>query len=183
LRESAWQAAAEFARIDDAKSDREHSATRLIKARPSLIYRTFMEDLVQWLPPEGAVGQLDVFEPREGGRFRMRLTFAAAPGKTSAATDVVEAVFRRLWPDREIVFDVKFATDRPEFAGATTMTWSLVERDGGTEVTVLAERVPSGISRTDYERGMRASLANLAGFVERQQEGLSTDPNSGMPEC
>jgi hypothetical protein len=87
--------------INDAKWDRGHSATLLIKARTSDVYRAFMEDLVQCLPPEGAVGQLDVFEPREGGRFRMRLTSAAALGKTSAATEVVEAVFRRLWPDRE----------------------------------------------------------------------------------
>jgi uncharacterized protein YndB with AHSA1/START domain len=183
LRETARQAATEFAMIDDAKSDRAHSASRLIKTRPSVVYRAFMEDLVHWLPPEGAVGQLDVFEPREGGRFRMRLTFAASRGKTSATTDVVEAVFKRLRPGREIVFDVRFATDRPEFAGAMTMTWSLVERDGGTEVKVLAERVPSGIDRTDHEQGMSSSLANLAGFVERRQQGRSTYPKTALPKA
>jgi glutathione S-transferase len=181
LRETAMLAAAEFAMIEDAKLDRGHSASRLIYARPSVVYRAFMEHLVCWLPPDGAVGQLDVFEPREGGRFRMRLTFAASQGKTSATTDVVEAVFRRLRPDQKIVFDVTFATDRPEFAGAMTMTWTLVEQDNGTEVTVLAERVPAGVGRTDHERGMRSSLANLAEFVERRQDGRLADDNSSMP--
>ncbi|MDB5545250.1 MAG: hypothetical protein JWO64_2399 [Hyphomicrobiales bacterium] len=55
--------------INDAKSGRGHAASRLIKASPSVVFRAFMEDLVHWLPPEGAVGQLDVClsHAKEGG--------------------------------------------------------------------------------------------------------------------
>ena len=49
------------------------------------------------------------------------------------------------------------------------MTWSFDVAPGGTMVTVTAENVPSGITRKDHDEGMRSSLANLAGFLERQR--------------
>jgi hypothetical protein len=30
--------------------------------------------MASWLPPNNMTGYLDVFEPREGGRFRISLT-------------------------------------------------------------------------------------------------------------
>src|SRR4051794_21096586 len=103
--------------MSGSKQQRGHSARRLIKARPDAIYRAFMHDSVRWMPPEGAVGTIELFEPREGGRFRLVLTFADAPGKSSANTDVVEGTFLRLRPDQEIVFGVQFESSRAEFGG------------------------------------------------------------------
>ena len=48
-----------------------------------------------------------------------------------------------------------------------TITWSLVEQDGATEVSVLFEDIPVGIRLEDNEEGSRQSLAKLAAFVER----------------
>ena len=153
---------------DHADDDRRHSAMRHIKAPPCAIYNAFIrsQDLVRWMPPQGAAGRIEAFEPREGGRLRMILTFANAPGKTSSNSDVVEARFVRLRPDKLIVLDVEFASDRPEFAGTMTITWSLSPKADGTDVSVVAERVPAGISRADHELGMSSTLAKLAAFVE-----------------
>jgi uncharacterized protein YndB with AHSA1/START domain len=151
-----------------ADDDRRHSASRHIKVPQGAIYNAFIrpQDLVLWLPPQGAVGRIEAFEPREEGRLRMVLTFANAPGKTSSNSDVVEARFVRLQPDELIVLDVEFASDRPEFAGTMTITWSLSAKADGTDVSVVAERVPAGISRADHELGMSSTLAKLAAFVE-----------------
>jgi uncharacterized protein YndB with AHSA1/START domain len=151
-----------------ADDDRRHIASRHIKAPPQAIYSAFIrsEDLVRWMPPQGAVRRIEEFDPRVGGRFRMVLTFGNAPGKTSSASDVVEARFVNLLPDEQIVLAVQFASDRPEFAGTMTMTWSFSARDDGTDVSIVAEQVPVGISREEHERGMSSTLANLAEFVE-----------------
>ncbi|WP_316174789.1 MULTISPECIES: SRPBCC domain-containing protein [unclassified Bradyrhizobium] len=61
---------------------------------------------------------------------------------------------------------IDFVSDRPEFAGTMTMTWSLTPAADGTLVSILAENVPIGIGRTDHELGMASSLENLARFVE-----------------
>jgi hypothetical protein len=47
-----------------------------------------------------------------------------------------------------------------------TITWTFTPADGGTEVTVVAEDVPDGISQADHDAGLRSSLENLAALVE-----------------
>ncbi|MFE3003048.1 SRPBCC domain-containing protein [Nocardia sp. NPDC059246] len=48
----------------------------------------------------------------------------------------------------------------------SVMTWHLAAADDGTEVTVTATDVPSGIDQADYEAGIASSLADLAAYVE-----------------
>jgi len=91
----------------------------------------------------------------------------APPGKTADNTDTFEGQFIRLIPFEHIVWRVAFESDQPEFAGVMTITWSLVEKDGATEVSVLFEDIPTGIRLEDNEEGSRQSLAKLAAFVER----------------
>jgi uncharacterized protein YndB with AHSA1/START domain len=150
------------------ETDRRHTAFRLIKATTDVIYDAFVrpENLVLWLPPDGARGEIEHFDPLQGGRFRIILTFSAAAGKSSRHSDVVEGRFLQLLPGKRIVQEVQFASDRPEFAGTMTMDWSLSPATGGTIVTIIAVDVPVGISRADHERGMASTLDNLARFVE-----------------
>lgn len=144
-----------------------HAATRFVPAPPEVVYEAFVrpERLVRWLPPQGATGQVDVFEPRAGGRIRITLRFASAPGKSGDHTDVVEGLFVELSPGERIVQAFSFQSDAPEFAGVMTMRWAFARQDGGTRVTVTAEDVPRGIAREDHEKGMASSLENLAAFV------------------
>jgi uncharacterized protein YndB with AHSA1/START domain len=121
--------------------------------------------LARWLPPEGATAHIEVFEPVPGGRIRITLTFAAAPGKSSAHTDVVEGSFVELVPGERVVQDFSFRSGDPRFAGVMRMTWRLRPEAGGTLVQVVATGVPVGIAREDHERGMASSLAQLRAYL------------------
>jgi len=149
--------------------DHTHRASRLIMASPSRIYDAWVrpESLVQWLPPKGATGEIERFDPKEGGCFKIILSFDSDVGKSSVNSDVVLGRFLRLVPGREIVQAIEFDSDRPEFEGTMTMSWSFEPSRENTLVTVVAKNVPEGISRADHELGMASSLENLAVFVER----------------
>ena len=61
---------------------------------------------------------------------------------------------------------IEFETQDPGFAGEMTMTVRLAEVNGGTEVSLFYENVPSGIRPEDNEMGSRQSLEKLAALVE-----------------
>lgn len=152
-----------------ATSERTHKAFRDIHATPAAVYRAFLtrEAMSSWLPPAGAKGVFDAFEPHAGGRFRLTLTFDAAQGKSTEHSDVVHGWFTEFVPDRRIAMVVEFDSTDAAFAGRMTMTWELQATSTGTRVTTIAGHVPVGISQGDHEIGMQSSLANLAAFVER----------------
>lgn len=149
--------------------DRTHSAFRDIHAAPEAVYRAFLsrEAMSSWLPPVGATGVFDDFEPHAGGRFSLTLTFDSARGKSSEHADVVKGRFAEWLPGRRIVLIVEFDSHDAAFSGSMTMTWEPEAISSGTRVTTRAERVPIGISQADHENGMRSSLANLAAWVEQ----------------
>ena len=148
------------------------SVARIIKAPRQTLYRAFLDPwaLVSWLPPKGMTAQLHAFDAREGGAYRMSLTYVdtdhSTPGKTSDHTDTVRVRFLDLVPDERIVQQVEFESDDPTFAGPMTIEWTLADVPGGTEVTVRCENAPAGIRPDDHEAGMRSSLGNLAAFAE-----------------
>jgi uncharacterized protein YndB with AHSA1/START domain len=154
---------------------RTDSASRVIMASPRTIYKAFVdpEALVSWLPPEGMKGHIYEFNARDGGAYRMSLTYVGMDhstiGKTSEHTDVVRGRFLELVPDERIVQLVEFESEDPEFAGAMTMTWILATIPEGTEVTIVCENVPEGIRQDDHEAGMRSTLENLAAFTEKYE--------------
>jgi uncharacterized protein YndB with AHSA1/START domain len=148
------------------------SASRVIRASPHDIYQAYMDPqaLVSWLPPEGMQGRIDTFDPREGGIYRMALTYEqrghSVPGKTSEHSDVVGGRFLELVADERIVQLAEFESEDPAFAGAMKMTWTLTAVPGGTEVVILCENVPEGIRQEDHAAGLKSTLENLAAFVE-----------------
>ncbi|AKI99125.1 activator of Hsp90 ATPase-like protein [Archangium gephyra] len=109
-----------------------------------------------------------VFEPREGGSIRISLTYDAptGTGKTTAHTDTYHGRFVKLVPDEQVVEVVEFETAEPALRGEMTITLSLADADGGTEVLAVHDGVPSGVSPADNETGWRLSLARLAALVE-----------------
>lgn len=151
---------------------RTDTASRVIKASPQTIYRAFVdpEAWVSWLPPEGMQGHMYEFDARNGGAYRMSLTYVgtdhATPGKTSEHADIVQGKFLKLVPDEQIVQAVEFESDDPAFAGTMTMTWTLAAVPQGTEVTIVCEHVPEGIRQEDHDLGLRSSLENLAAYAE-----------------
>ncbi|TJY43982.1 ATPase [Cohnella pontilimi] len=151
---------------------RTDSASRVIQASPQTIYHAFIDPqaLVSWLPPEGMKGQIHQFDPREGGAYRMTLTYETSEhstaGKTSEHEDVVQGTFLELVPDERVVQQVEFDSDDPAFSGTMTMTWTIKAVPEGTEVTIVCDNVPGGIRKEDHLAGFRSTLENLAAFTE-----------------
>jgi uncharacterized protein YndB with AHSA1/START domain len=122
----------------------------------------------QWVAPNGMVASMLHFDFREGGSYRMRLTYKTledAQGKTSENTDEVEVRFLKLVDGRRIEQAITFESDDPEFAGVMRMTWLLESAENGTLVTIRAEDVPPEIRPEDHEIGMNSTLNNLALFL------------------
>lgn len=108
------------------------------------------------------------FDAREGGSFRISLTYDApsGSGKTTAHTDTYRGHFVTLVPNEQVVEVLEFETADADLRGEMTMTTTLVDADGGTDVLVVHEGIPDGVPATDNETGTRMSLANLAALVE-----------------
>ena len=87
-------------------------------------------------------------------------------GKTTAHTDTYHGRFIELVPDEEVVEVVEFETADPALQGEMTITISLADADGGTDVLAVHDRLPPGLSPADNEAGWRSSLAKLAALVE-----------------
>jgi uncharacterized protein YndB with AHSA1/START domain len=74
-----------------------------------------------------------------------------------------------LVPDERVVEVVEFETKDPDMRGEQTITFTLVDEDGGTEVYAVHDNLPPGLSPKDNETGWRMALDNLAAYVEGKQ--------------
>jgi uncharacterized protein YndB with AHSA1/START domain len=146
--------------------------SRTVKAPRGTVYRACLDPdaIVKWRVPDTMTGRMHVFEAREGGRFRMSLTYldpkSSPGGKTSDNTDTFQGRFAELIPDEKIVEIVEFESDDPKFAGEMTITTSLADVADGTEITMLFEGIPTGVRPEDNELGTQQSLAKLAALLE-----------------
>ena len=155
---------------------RTDTASRLVRADPERVFAALTEAdaLLQWLPPSGMTGRFERFEAGPGGSYRLVLTYddrQSGSGKATDDSDIVDARFVEVVPNRRLVQAVDFVSDDPAFAGTMTMTWELSADHGGTRIVMSAEDVPAGISPEDHATGMQSSLSNLATFVEGAGQG------------
>lgn len=116
--------------------------------------------------PTGMTSHVHAFDAREGGSFRISLTYDAPTetGKTTANTDTYHGRFVKLVTNEQVVEVVEFETADPALRGEMTIT--LADADGGTEILAVHEGLPPGLSPADNEVGWRLSLAKLAALVE-----------------
>ena len=149
------------------------STTRIsvhLKAPRAHVYRALLDAVAvaTWKVPTGMTSHVHVFEPREGGSFRVSLTYEAATGtgKTTAHTDTYHGRFLKLVPNELVVEAIEFETTNPALQGEMTITTTLTDADGGTDLTAVHEGLPPGVRAEDNEAGWRSSLAKLAALVE-----------------
>jgi len=149
------------------------SASRFISASPKAVYQAFSEPgaMEQWIPPGNMTGKMLLFDFREGGVYRMRLTYAEPQqgrGKTSEDSDEIEVRIMKLEKEQSIEQEIIFDSDEQIYSGIMRMIWTFQPEADGTLVTVRAENVPEGIRPEDHEAALNSSLVNLAGFVEAE---------------
>ncbi|MFJ6836927.1 SRPBCC family protein [Streptomyces sp. NPDC091209] len=147
--------------------------SRWVNAPRAEVYRALLDAtaVAKWRVPTGMSGEVHAFDAREGGAFRVSLTYEArnGTGKSHARTDTYHGRFVELVPDERVVELVEFETADPGLRGEMTMTTELIDADGGTEVVIVHEGVPDAVPAADNETGTRMALDHLARLVERGQ--------------
>lgn len=143
---------------------------RHAKASRAAVYRACLdpEAVAQWLVPDGMTSHVHSFDAREGGTFRISLTYEGdGIGKSGARTDTFHGRFVKLVPDELIVETLEFETADPAMRGEMTITIALLATDDGTEIHYTHAGVPDAVPPADNELGTRMSLAKLAVLAER----------------
>jgi hypothetical protein len=69
-------------------------------------------------------------------------------------------------PNEQVVEVVEFETTDPALQGEMTITTTLVDADGGTDIHAVHDGLPPGVPPADNEAGWQMSLAKLAALVE-----------------
>jgi uncharacterized protein YndB with AHSA1/START domain len=143
---------------------------RHVNAPRASVYRTLLDprDVATWKVPTGMTCHVHAFDAREGGAFRISLTYDAPTriGKTTAHTDTYHGRFVKVVTDEQVVEAVEFETTDPALQGEMTITTSLADANGGTDILAVHDRLPPGLSPADNQAGWQEALAKLAALVE-----------------
>ena len=153
------------------------TSTRLsqhVNAPRANVYRALLDAraVATWMVPSGMTSHVQVFDGREGGSFRISLTYdtPSGTGKTTAHTDTYHGRFVKLVPHEQVVEVMEFETADDSLRGEMTVTFTLTEADGGTDVLAVHDNVPPGVALADNETGWRMALEKLARLVEADQK-------------
>jgi uncharacterized protein YndB with AHSA1/START domain len=141
-----------------------------VNAPRAAVYQALLDAdaIASWRVPSGMSSHVHQFDAREGGAFRVSLTYDApdGTGKSAARTDTYHGRFLRLVPNERVVEELEFETAEPALQGTMTMTTTLTDAGAGTDVVIEHQDIPDAISAADNETGTRMALANLARLVE-----------------
>jgi uncharacterized protein YndB with AHSA1/START domain len=146
------------------------SIQRHLNAPRAQVYRALLDPraVATWMVPNGMTSRVHAFDAREGGVFRISLTYDAptGTGKTTAQTDTYHGHFVTLVPDTQVVEVMEFEATDPAMRGEMMVTFTLADADGGTDLFAVHDNLPPGVSPADNETGWRMSLEKLAALVE-----------------
>ena len=147
-----------------------NAVTQRIQAPRGVIYRALLDPqaIEIWRVPEGMRCVVHEFAAHEGGRFRVSLSYddPAATGKSDRNIDTYHGHFVRLIPDEEVVEVLEFETEDPGLQGEMTVTTTLSDADGGTDVTIAYENLPASVPAADNQLGTQMALSKLAALIE-----------------
>ena len=136
------------------------------------MYRALLDPraVAKWKAPDGMTCDVHELDAREGGAIRVSLTYdePTAAGKTTSHTDTYHGRFVKLVPDEQVVEVDEFETDDPALRGEMTITITLADADGGTDLVAVHDGLPRGVSPDDNEIGWQMALAKLAALVEER---------------
>ena len=148
------------------------SLSQRVNASCERVYHAILDPVAvaRWQVPDGMTSVVHEFDAREGGAFRISLSYAGTPGvgKTSAHTDTFHGRFEQLVENELIRQSVEFETNDPAMQGQSSILYLLSEVDGSTEISAVHDHVPAGVAPEDNLMGWRMSLGKLAKWVEAQ---------------
>jgi uncharacterized protein YndB with AHSA1/START domain len=136
---------------------------RFINAPPARVYAAWTDPahLKEWWGPEGVQTRNFVADARVGGRYQWDLLNQEGEEMT------VHGEYRELVPGRKIVFTWAWYDDETWEDRTSVVTIELSDRDGGTEVRLIHEQLPSEASRDRHNDGWNSVLDRLQNFFEK----------------
>jgi uncharacterized protein YndB with AHSA1/START domain len=141
-----------------------------VRAPRHRVYRALLdpEAIAVWRVPPDMASHVHEFDAREGGLFRISLTYddPDVAGKSGGRTDTFHGRFVRLVPDARVVEELEFETTDDALRGSMTITTTLRAAVGGTDVVMVHQGVPDAVPAADNEAGTRIALDQLARLVE-----------------
>jgi uncharacterized protein YndB with AHSA1/START domain len=152
--------------------------TRHVNAPRASVYHALLDPqaVAVWMVPNGMTSHVHEFEARVGGSFRISLTYNAptGTGKTTAHTDTYHGRFVKLVSNEQVIEVTEFETSDPALQGEMTITFTLTDANGGTDVLGVHENLPPGVSPADNETGWQMALDKLAALVEANPDKSGT---------
>jgi uncharacterized protein YndB with AHSA1/START domain len=134
---------------------------RFFKAPRDRVYAAWTDParLKQWFGPEKVQTRELIADARVGGEFRWDLTDPDGDRMTC------HGEYRELQPNRKIVFTWQWQDDENWEEHVSVVTVELSDRDGGTELRLLHEKLPSEQSRDGHTSGWNSALDKLEKFL------------------
>jgi len=136
---------------------------RFINAPRARVYAAWTDpaQLKQWWGPEGVQTRNFTSDARVGGKYRWDLLNQEGDEMT------VYGEYRELVPGRKIVFTWQWDDDEAWKNVSSVVTVELADRDGGTELTLTHENLPSEASRDRHNEGWNSVIDRLEKFFSK----------------
>ena len=134
---------------------------RFIKAPPSRVYEAWIDpaQLKEWWGPESVRTRNLSADARVGGKYRWDLVNQEGEEMS------VFGEYRELVPGKRIVFTWQWDDDEVWENRTSLVTVEFSDRDGGTEVRLRHEQLPSEESRDRHNEGWNSVFDRLEKFL------------------
>ena len=136
---------------------------RFIKAPRDRVYAAWTDpaQLKKWFGPENVQTRNLIADVRVGGQFRWDCTDPEGKEVT------ISGEYRELQPGKKIVFTWKHEANEDWKNHRSLVTVELFDREGGTEVHLIHENLPTEASRDDHKQGWNSVLDKVEKFLSR----------------
>ncbi|MFN2541205.1 MAG: SRPBCC domain-containing protein [Chthoniobacterales bacterium] len=134
---------------------------RVIKAPRGRVYAAWTDpaQLKQWFGPENVQTRELLADTRPGGIFRWELINPEGTEMT------IRGEFRELRPGKKIVFTWQWEDDEDWENRVSVVTVELDDAEGGTELRLTHENLPTEQLRDGHRGGWNSALGKLEKFV------------------
>ena len=136
---------------------------RLINAPRDCVYAAWTDpaQLKEWFGPENVRTRNFTADARVGGKYRWDLINEEGEDMT------ISGEYRELVPGKKIVFTWKWDDDEAWKYTSSVVTVELSDCDGGTELRLIHEKLPSEESRDRHNEGWNSVVDRLQKFLSK----------------
>jgi uncharacterized protein YndB with AHSA1/START domain len=131
---------------------------RVFEATPEELFDAWFnrEQWQTWIGPEGCQCEVPLLEPKVGGRYRIQMHLS------DGREIPVEGEFKTVDRPRSLAFTWSWALSD----GSTLVRLTFKAVEGGTELTLIHEGLPTPEDREGHGKGWNSALNKLARYVK-----------------